>query len=425
MAVLQKFKPPAGATFHVVADKVFDVVTSNSSKRVDVVFNVYLDQSIKNAERAKRASGTDGVRYQNILPGYKVKSWSKVLTVSSNKIEIVKFLVSQWKKEEFRRKLGERTLFVTTQDECWRLQSTTSEQVPELQCNHEEADTRMILRAQHAGGTYVIHSDDTDVLILLLGHSEALGKCYMKKGRGSKTRIVELPRFIENLAKQLKPGISEHDLLKALIGTHALTGCDTVSAFSGKGKWKAVQLLLKNESYVTATAQLGETWTLSDVTFNTIEALVCHLYGKKSHNVDLLRYELYCAKGGKVEPEGLAPCRSSLRLHVLRANYQAAVWRRAVFPLPDIPSPHGHGWQVCSTTNLVKYLWLGSKPAPEEVLELLSCTCKRVCAVETCCCLKAGPKCTDMCTLQCDNMADNDVPDNGSPGESDDEDADD
>ena len=79
---------------------------------------------------------------------------------------------------------------------------------------------------------------------------------------------------------------------------------------------------------------------------------------------------------------------------------------------------------MCSTSNLVEFLWLGSKPAPEDILELLSCTCKRVCAVETCCCLKAGLKCTDMCTLQCDNMADIDVPDNGSPSESDDEDAD-
>ena len=105
----------------------------------------------------------------------------------------------------------------------------------------------MILHAQHVGGTCVIHSDDTDVLILLLGHSEALGKCYMKKGRGSKARIVELSRVNENLAKQLKPGISKHDLLKALIGIHALAGCDTVSAFSGKGKWKAVQLLLKTK----------------------------------------------------------------------------------------------------------------------------------------------------------------------------------
>ena len=146
----------------------------------------------------------------------------------------------------------------------------------------------------------------------------------------------------ESSACMLNEEKHQMEQLKLDLG-HVLTGCDTVSAFSGKGKWKAVQLLLKNESYVKAMAQLGETWTLSNVTFNTIEALVCHLYGEKSQNVDLLRYELYGAKGGKVEPEGLPPCRSSLRLHLLRANYQAAVWRRAVFLLPDIPSPHGHG----------------------------------------------------------------------------------
>ena len=50
-------------------------------------------------------------------------------------------------------------------------------------------------------------------------------------------------------------------------------------------------------------------------------------------------------------------------------------------------------------------MWLGSKPAPEEVLELLSYTCKRTCTVRDCCCLKAGLKCTDLCSIQCDNMA--------------------
>ena len=52
MAMLQKFKPPPGATFSVVAEKVFDIVISNSSKHIDVVFDVYQDNSIKNAERA-------------------------------------------------------------------------------------------------------------------------------------------------------------------------------------------------------------------------------------------------------------------------------------------------------------------------------------------------------------------------------------
>ena len=336
MAVLQKFKPPVGATFHVVAARLFDTVTSNCSKRIDVVFDVYHEQSIKNVEKSKRASGSEGIMYKNILLGYKVKSWSKLLSIASNKVEIVKLLVSQWKKEEFRSKLGDRTLYVTIQDECWKLDSTTSEPVPELKCSHKEADTRMILHAQHAGGTCVIHSVDTDVQILLLSHSRALGKSYIKKGRSTKTRIIELSIVAESLFKQLSPGISEQDFLKALIVVHALTECETVSAFSGKGNWKAIQLLLKNESYVTAMVEIGETWSVSDATFNAAEALVCHLYGKKGQNVDLLRYELYCAKGGKVDPEALPPCRTSLRLHMKRADdYQAAIWRRAVIPHPD------------------------------------------------------------------------------------------
>ena len=49
----------------------------------------------------------------------------------------------------------------------------------------------MILHACHAGGTCVIHSDDTDVFVLLLAHSQNFGKCYTKKGRGTKTGIIE------------------------------------------------------------------------------------------------------------------------------------------------------------------------------------------------------------------------------------------
>jgi len=100
----------------------------------------------------------------------------------------------------------------------------------------------------------------------------------------------------------------------------------------------------------------------------------------------------------------------------------------AIDPLPVIPSPHGHGWEVDDISNVVKFVWLGSKPAPEEVLELLSCTCKRACkracTVENCCCLKAGLKCTDMCSIQCENMAtDDDV--QYESGDSESEDAED
>ena len=53
----------------------------------------------------------------------------------------------------------------------------------------------------------------------------------------------------------------------------------------------------------------------------------------------------------------------------------------------------------------IKIKWLSSKPAPREVLEMLACVCKNSCTIDSCCCLKAGLKCRDMCALECTNMA--------------------
>jgi len=82
----------------------------------------------------------------------------------------------------------------------------------------------------------------------------------MKKGRGAKTRIIDLSLVVNSLEMQLDPGIDKNCFIKALIGVQAITGCDTISAFSGKGKWKAVQLLQRSEKYVRAMASIGEEW---------------------------------------------------------------------------------------------------------------------------------------------------------------------
>ncbi len=54
-----------------------------------------------------------------------------------------------------------------------------------------------------------------------------------------KTRIVGLSLIFNSLEKQLDLGIDKHCFLqlKALIGIHAITGCDTITAFSGK-RWE-------------------------------------------------------------------------------------------------------------------------------------------------------------------------------------------
>ena len=95
--------------------------------------------------------------------------------------------------------------------------------MPQIKCSHNEANTRKIFHAQDAGGLCVIHSGYTGVQILLLSHSQAFGKCYIKKGRSTKTTMVEQSIVAEGLFKQLSPGISEQHFLKAVIEVHALS----------------------------------------------------------------------------------------------------------------------------------------------------------------------------------------------------------
>ncbi len=47
---------------------------------------------------------------------------------------------------------------------------------------------------------------------------------------------------------------------------------------------------------------------------------------------------------------------------------------------------------------------LDGQPAPEAVLDLLACTCPRICKLPQCPCMVNGLLCTDICQLQnCDN----------------------
>ena len=124
---------------------------------------------------------------------------------------MVHFFVSQRKKSENTSRLGNKVLYVIEGSKCWKLTTGSTDNVQELESSHGEADTHMILQAKHANGPVLIHADDTDVMVLLLTHSDLLGTVYMRTGRGSKARIIPLAPIKEKLLKQLSPGISAHD----------------------------------------------------------------------------------------------------------------------------------------------------------------------------------------------------------------------
>ena len=135
-----------------------------------------------------------------------------------------------------------------------------------------------------------------------------------------------------------------------------------------------------------------------------IESFVCELYGNQGHNVNELRYKMYCAKQGKISSESLPPCKNVLHHHTMRACYQVKVWRTALKPDFSIPSPDGHGWVLKDKELFVK--WFTGKPAPEECLDLVACSCKRKCVAGSCCCIDNKLCCTAMCAFECENMPD-------------------
>ena len=76
-----------------------------------------------------------------------------------------------------------------------------------------------------------------------------------------------------------------------------------------------------------------------------------------------LRYRLFCAKKGKLDSNQLPPCADCLRKHSLRANYQAAIWKRSLQSCPQVPSPVGSGW--CLEDGKLTIDWMSGEPAPQ------------------------------------------------------------
>ena len=147
-------------------------------------------------------------------------------------------------------------MYVFFNEECVCIQSNDlCEPVEALACNHEEADTRILLHESliyKSTENVVIHTPVTDALLIAITASDPIpGSLFIRTGTKNKARIISI-----NKAKQLL--ILHYDLqnidiqlhLKSLKSLHALTGCGTTSSFSGKRKLKPFKVMLKNQSYI-------------------------------------------------------------------------------------------------------------------------------------------------------------------------------
>lgn len=397
MALIHALPKPLPPTFRELAEFVLHRIVSiakvHKCTRVDFICDRYPMVSIKGAERARRAG--DGSQLRRIMSGEQKLpvQWNSFLSCGQNKEELIEFFFRAWSNAPTI--LGDIALYVAHGELCHRIHAASVIPVPELTCDHEEADTRIALHCCHAGSSYLnvaVKSPDTDVAIILLSLMENITPdVYFLTGMKRKSRILALQDVRETIGTKV---------CRALIGLHVFTGCDSTSAFHGKGKRRPLDLVIKNTEYQEAFTLLGSDFNASSALQSSLEKFVCDLYGQSTHDVNEARYHLFCLHASS--DELLPPNHDALQQHTYRCNYQAAVHRRGLQQTISAPSPVGHGWRLLDGQLVVH--WMTTGAAPDEVLNYVHCSCKKSrCEASRCTCRTSDLSCTELCS--CSNCA--------------------
>jgi hypothetical protein len=240
MAVLQTMKGK-WKTFGEFADTIFAYLVKLARQwnatRLDFVADRYPVISIKNAERARRAA--QGVQRAHILNKDQCvpKQWKKYMSCGKNKESLIVFLCDHWSTYVSSQLNSLQCMYVTWRDECHVFTSGDSEidpvqrqNVPELQCDHEEADTRLLLHSKHAAEAHdhiIVKTPDTDVFVLCMTMQSTIGKeVYMMTGTGNKFRLIETQAVSDALGEKL---------CACLPGFHAFTGRVYITKYACRG----------------------------------------------------------------------------------------------------------------------------------------------------------------------------------------------
>jgi hypothetical protein len=370
MAAVRQMKT-AQLTYRAFAQGFLKHILSvgRNARRIDVVFDVYVTNSIKDVERNRRSQGH--LMLQQIVPTAIIKQWNLLLSSNENKNKLIAFIVKEWKSES--QMVGNKSLYVNDGSEAFCINSHGFSRETDLDSDHQEADTRLLLHAKHASLTIekiVIATPDTDVFMIALAKClDIRGELYMLTGTKNARRIIDIKAVAEEIHNSLNnTGCEKRLYLQALLGYHCFTGCDSISTFCGRGKLKPLTILGQDLLHVEALSELGVSQVLSEHTAALLERFVCHMYGKsftsnEDADVNYLRYSIHCQRRGKIE--ALPPCKDVLRQHSNRANYQTYIWRKSLEPFVVADSPENHGW--CLNDDKLDILWMTCNPAPEEV----------------------------------------------------------
>ena len=238
-----------------------------------------------------------------------------------------------------------------------------------------------------------IRTVDTDVVVLAVTAAGRLDidELWVAFGTGNNFRFLAA----HEMAAALGP-----NKCQGLPFFHAVTGCDTVSSFGGRGKKKAWETWKACDEVTDITAAFcalaaSPTSSAIDDHMDALERFVVLLYDRTSglEHVNECHKHLFTQTGRSID--ALPPTREALKQHIKRAAYQAGYcWSQMMVSTPELPSPSDWGW--VHTDNGWDVYWTTLPEATDACRQLLRSGCKKGCRRQ-CKCAKAALQCTALC----------------------------
>lgn len=359
--LLYRCKWQLNETFKMICEHYVRYLRNNYNNAY-VVFDGYKKDGIKSAERNRRALKnicTDIEFAENM--SLKIAQ-DKFLTNNKNKTRLIEML---------RMKLADNNIFTCQ---------------AESDADKLIVDTAISLESKNV----VVVSEDIDVLVVLTALAPTDRKIYfLKPSRGKVNQQIFSSKSLE---KSL-PACKEHILF-----LHAFTGCDTTSAFYNKGKIKFAKNFEKRNNLHNSAAVFKNVNEDANNIFQAGITCILGLYGASANITDLntFRFNSFIkatAKDTSVLLSSLPPTSDAAFEHLKRVYLQIQIW------LGNDLIIENWGWNY--SNNIYHPITMNQLPAPENLLKMLFCNCKKGCGA-ACGCRKSGLYCSVAC-LQCND----------------------
>ena len=307
------------------------------------------------------------------------------IDINANKVSLSKLLRDELLKDTRKTTEG----LVVSGGYNGEAASSMNGKMHHLFSSQEEVDSRMILHALEAKAKgydqTIISSSDTDVLLLLIAFQPSMSKEVWMKAGTSKCRCY-IPVH--------KPECPD-EIRDSLFGFHAITGCYTTSQFAGISNKSAWKIFCEVPNLLS---QFGDGHTMTSQIFEKAEEFVCKLYSPNGNIKEI--HQLRCShfRRCRKNPENIPPTQDALRQHLLRAHYQALMWKKANIANPDIPSLLTCGWHL--RENKLMPILMTKEQIKAEFVTIVTCACTlkgHLCQTTQCKCKKNGLRCTSPC----------------------------